>query len=187
MVNGLQKLLSNYVAKMGARYTNIAVLLHWVMALLILITWSIAIAVGDMPLSPARIAGLSWHKWLGTTIFFLVLFRLLWRASHPAPPLDTPMPAWQKKAAHLLHLALYFLMFTIPLVGWLMSSAKGYTVNYFGLFELPDLVEKDKALGHQLKEVHEALVGLHILAALKHQLIDKDGLLSRMSFRSSQK
>jgi len=65
-------------------------------------------------------------------------------------------------------------------------------VNYFGLFDLPDLLGKDKVLGHQLKEVHEllanvliALVGLHVLAALKHQFIDKDGLLSRMSFSRS--
>jgi len=79
-------------------------------------------------------------------------------------------------------------------VGWLMSSAKGYTVNYFGLFELPDLLSKDKALEHQLKDLHEyladvlvALVCLHVLAALKHQFIDRDGLLSRMSFCSCGK
>ena len=175
-----------------ARYTSVAIILHWVMALLIFATWSIAIAIDDMPLSPARITGLSWHKWLGVTIFFLVILRLLWRATHSAPPLKLQMPAWQEKAMQLTHLTLYLLMLTIPVVGWLMSSAKGYTVNYFGLFELPDLVGKDKALGHQLKEIHEllanglmVLVGLHILATLKHQLIDKDGLLSRMTFRGS--
>jgi len=145
--------------------------------------------VGDMPLSPLRIVGFSWHKWLGITVLFLVIIRLLWRATHPAPKLDLKMPIWQEKVMALTHVALYLLMFAIPLVGWLMSSAKGYTVNYFGLFDLPDLVGKDKALGHQLKEVHEllanvlvALVGLHVLAALKHQFIDKDGLLGRMSF-----
>lgn len=176
-----------------ARYSSIAILLHWVMALLIIITWSIAIAIDDMPLSPARISWLSWHKWLGTTIFFLVLFRLMWRATHPAPPLNLVMPAWQEWVMKLTHLALYLLMLAIPLVGWLMSSAKGYTVNYFGLFELPDLVDKDKALGHLLKEIHELLanglmilVVLHVLAALKHQWIDKDGLLSRMSFYKSK-
>ena len=176
-----------------SRYTGFAILLHWVMALLILVTWSIAIVVSDMPLSPTRIAGYSWHKWLGVTVFFLVVVRLLWRSTHPAPELNLRMPAWQERVMKLTHVALYLLMVAIPVVGWLMSSAKGYTVNYFGLFELPDLVEKDKALGHTLKEVHEwlanslmALVGLHILAALKHQLIDKDGLLSRMSFRSAR-
>ena len=173
----------------SARYNLFSVVIHWVMALLILITWSIAIVVGDMPLSPLRIVGFSWHKWLGITVLFLVIIRLLWRATHPAPKLDLKMPIWQEKVMALTHVALYLLMFAIPLVGWLMSSAKGYTVNYFGLFDLPDLVGKDKALGHQLKEVHEllanvlvALVGLHVLAALKHQFIDKEGLLGRMSF-----
>ena len=172
-----------------SRYTGFAILLHWVMALLILVTWSIAIVVSDMPLSPARIAGFSWHKWLGTTVFFLVLVRIVWRATHRVPKLNVTMPAWQERAMQITHLALYFLMLVIPLIGWLMSSAKGYTVNYFGFFDLPDLLEKDKALGHLLKEVHEVLanglmvlVGLHVLAALKHQWIDKDSLLSRMSF-----
>jgi cytochrome b561 len=174
------------------RYTSIAIILHWVMALLIFVTWSIAIAVADLPLSPARITGLSWHKWLGVSIFFLVILRLLWRATHPVPVLKLVMPLWQKRAMQLTHVVLYLLMILIPIVGWLMSSAKGYTVNYFGLFELPDLVDKDKALGHQLKEIHEllanglmVLVGLHILAALKHQYVDKDGLIGRMTFGGS--
>ncbi|MBU3622938.1 cytochrome b [Polynucleobacter sp. AP-Latsch-80-C2] len=177
-----------------ARYSAVAILLHWVMALLIFATWTIAIAVSDLPISPARIAGISWHKWLGTSVFFLVMIRILWRATHPAPKLVLAMPFWQEKIMHLTHVALYLLMLIIPVVGWLMSSAKGYTVNYFGLFELPDLVTQDKALGHLLKEIHETLantlmilVGLHFLAALKHQLIDKDNLLTRMSFHRGKK
>jgi cytochrome b561 len=178
---------------MQLKYSKVAIVLHWLMALLIFAAWTIAIAIGDMPLSPTRIAGLSWHKWIGTTVLFLVLLRILWRATHPAPALNMRMPAWQEKLMHVTHIALYLLMLAVPIVGWLMSSAKGYTVNYFGLFELPDLVNQDKALGHTLKEAHEflanslmALVGLHILAALKHQFIDKDGLLSRMSFKGGQ-
>ena len=176
------------------RYNPISVVFHWLMAAIIVATWSIAIVVSDMPLSPARITGYSWHKWLGVTVFFLVLLRLVWRATHPAPQLEIKMPVWQERAMQLTHFALYLLMIVIPLVGWLMSSAKGYTVNYFGLFELPDLLSKDKALGHQLKDLHEyladvlvALVCLHVLAALKHQFIDRDGLLSRMSFCSCGK
>jgi len=176
------------------RYNPISVVFHWLMAAIIVATWSIAIVVSDMPLSPARITGYSWHKWLGVTVFFLVILRLVWRATHPAPQLEIKMPAWQERAMQLTHIALYLLMIVIPLVGWLMSSAKGYTVNYFGLFELPDLLSKDKALGHQLKDLHEyladvlvALVSLHVLAALKHQFIDRDGLLSRMSFCSCGK
>lgn len=171
------------------RYTTFAIALHWLMAALIPVAWSIAIIVSDMPLSPARIAGYSWHKWLGTTIFFMVVIRLIWRATHRVPKLNLTMTSWQKMAMELTHLTLYLLMIAVPVVGWLMSSAKGYTVNYFGLFDLPDLVNKNKALGDQLREVHEwlanglmILVGVHILAALKHHFIDKDGLLNRMSF-----
>ena len=167
------------------RYNPISVAFHWLMAAIIVVTWSIAIVVSDMPLSPARITGYSWHKWLGVTVFFLVILRLVWRATHPAPQLEIKMPVWQERAMQLTHFALYLLMMVIPLVGWLMSSAKGYTVN---------LLSKDKALGHQLKDLHEyladilvALVCLHVLAALKHQFIDKDGLLSRMSFCSCSK
>ena len=109
----------------SARYNLFSVVIHWVMALLILIAWSIAIVVGDMPLSPLRIVGFSWHKWLGITVLFLVIIRLLWRATHPAPKLDLKMPIWQEKVMALTHVALYLLMFAIPLVGWLMSSAKG--------------------------------------------------------------
>ena len=128
------------------RYNPISVAFHWLMAAIIVVTWSIAIVVSDMPLSPARITGYSWHKWLGVTVFFLVILRLVWRATHPAPQLEIKMPVWQERAMQLTHFALYLLMMVIPLVGWLMSSAKGYTVNYFGLFELPDLLSKDKAL-----------------------------------------
>ena len=112
-----------------------------------------------------------------------------WRATHPAPELAVRMPAWQERIMQLTHLAFYLLMIAIPILGWLMSSAKGYTVNYFGLFELPDLVLKDKATGSLLKQIHEilaniliGLVALHVLAALKHHFWDKDGLLKRMSF-----
>lgn len=97
------------------------------------------------------------------------------------------MPAWQAKVAHLLHWLMYGLFFAIPLSGWAMTSAKGYPVVLFGVLPLPDWVPKDKALGHQLEELHEmlawllvALVVAHVAAALKHHFIDKDGLLDRM-------
>jgi len=176
------------------RYHPIAILIHWLMAGVILVTWSIATVISDMPLSPTRITGYSWHKWLGVTILFLVIMRMLWRGFYPPPKFTIVMPLWQKRVMQLTHISLYILMITLPLVGWLMSSAKGFSVNYFGLFELPDLVEKNKELGIFLKETHEILanilVGLvliHVFAALKHQLIDKDGLLSRMAFTQSKK
>ena len=177
------------------RYTTPAILIHWVMAILIVVVWTIGSLAVDLPLGPDRIVSFSWHKWIGITILFLVLLRIVWRLTHPAPELHIVMPKWQERTMVFTHWALYILMFTIPVVGWLMSSAHGYTVNYFGLFELPDLVSKDKALAEQLEDLHALLadglmilVALHVLAALKHHFIDKDGLITRMSFcKSSNK
>ena len=109
-----------------------------------------------------------------------------WRLGH-RPPADLPMPAWQARAAHAVHLLLYAAFFAVPLSGWAYSSAAGFPIVWFGVLPLPDFVPVDKPLAHQLKELHEMLAwGLallvlaHIGAALKHHLIDKDGLLLRM-------
>jgi cytochrome b561 len=141
----------------------------------------------DLPLSPNKLALYSYHKWAGVTLFLLVLIRLLWRMGHPAPALPATMPALMQKAAAAGHLVLYVLMFAIPLSGWIMSSAKGFQTVWFGVIPLPDLVGKDKELGHLLGEVHEflsysllLLVVGHVAAALKHHWIDKDDVLTRM-------
>jgi cytochrome b561 len=100
------------------------------------------------------------------------------------------MPAWQLKAHHATHIALYALFFVVPLVGWAYTSAAGFPVVLFGQFPLPDLLSADKELAALIKPWHEitafalaGLAALHIAAALKHQLIDRDGLLQRMSLR----
>jgi len=100
------------------------------------------------------------------------------------------LPGWQQHASRWAHRLLYLCFFIVPVAGWAYSCAAGFHVVYLGLFPLPDLAPKDKALADVLKEVHATLawslavlVGLHVLAALKHQFVDKDGLLWRMSWR----
>lgn len=168
-------------------YTRTAVALHWLVAFLIFAAFPLGVVMSDMPLSPDKLRLVSYHKWLGVTVFFLALLRLIWRATHTPPPLPATMPRWQQHAAQLEHYLLYALMLAIPLSGWLMSSAKGFQTVYFGVLPLPDLVGKDKVLGDMLRDLHEALnlillagVGVHVAAALKHQLIDHDGILARM-------
>ena len=97
------------------------------------------------------------------------------------------MPEWQRRAAAATHAALYALMFAIPLSGWVYSSATGVSVIYLGLVPLPDLVPKDKAAAGILKAVHGTLnftllvlVCLHAGAALRHELVERDGVLPRM-------
>lgn len=157
------------------------------MALLIFGGWGLGVYMHDLPLSPQKLRYFSWHKWIGVTVFLLAIIRVAWLATHRPPPLPQGRPSWQVMAARANHILLYLLILILPLSGWLMSSAKGVPTVYFGVLLIPDAVAKDKQLGENLEEVHELLayalailVVIHIAAALKHQFIDRDGLIGRM-------
>lgn len=171
----------------SARYTRTAIALHWWMALLLTGIFAVGVYMHDLPLSPWKLEIYAWHKWAGVTAFLFVLVRVVWRMMHRPPPFPPSMSPAARTAAHIGHGLLYLLMIAIPLSGWLMSSAKGFQVVYFGVLPIPDLLDKDKALGDVLQEVHEVLNMLlavlvvgHAGVAIKHQLIDKDGVMARM-------
>ena len=173
------------------RYTPVAIAFHWLLAFAILGSFSMGLYMSDLAMSPMRLKLFNWHKWAGITIFALSALRLLWRLSH-RPPADVSMPAWQQRAAHVTHIALYALFFGVPLAGWAYSSATGFPVVVYGVIPLPDFVPVDKGLAEGLKMLHKVLafsLGLavlaHIGAALKHHFIDRDGLLLRMWPRKS--
>lgn len=168
-------------------YTGTAKILHWLMALLIFAMLGLGFYMSDLPLSPQKLQLYSWHKWAGVSAFLLLVIRLAWRITHQPPALPTQTPKIQQWAAHLGHGSLYVLMLVIPLSGWLMSSAKGFQTVWFGLIPIPDLLEKNKELGAVLAEVHELLnivlilvLLIHIAAAIKHHVLDKDNTLRRM-------
>jgi cytochrome b561 len=169
-----------------ARYDSVAIAAHWLLALVIAANFALGLTMSGLPLSPLRLRLYNWHKWAGITILTLSALRLAWRAGHPPPP-DMPMPVWQRRAAHAVHGALYVLFFAVPLAGWAYSSAAGFPVVWFGVLPLPDWVPVDRAWAAALKATHKTLamalalaVALHVAGALKHQLIDRDGLLQRM-------
>jgi cytochrome b561 len=171
------------------RYTAPAVALHWLLALMLFGSFSFGLYMTDLPFSPTRLKLYNWHKWAGVTILALSLLRLVWRATHRPPP-DVAMPVWQARVAHATHGLLYALFFAVPLVGWAYSSAAGFPIVWFGVLPLPDFVPVDKALAETLKPWHgrlawlmAALVLLHVAGALKHQFIDRDGLIGRMWLR----
>ena len=168
------------------RYSTPAIAFHWLLALMIAIAFSVGLYMSDLPLSPTRLKLFNYHKWAGITILALSALRLLWRLTHRPPP-DPPMPRWQALAAHGAHGALYLLFFAVPLMGWAYSSAAGFPVVLYGVLPLPDFVTPDRATAEIFKERHGQLawalalvVVLHVAAALKHQFIDRDGLLLRM-------
>jgi len=169
------------------RYTRVAITLHWLIALAILCTFLLGQYMTALQLSPTKLKLYSYHKWIGVTIFMLVVTRVVWRLWHRPPPPPPSMPAWQHSAATIAHFFLYVLTLSIPISGWLMSSASGFQVVYFGQIPIPDLLAKDKVMADQLKDMHEALnwlmvvvVALHIAAALKHHIVDRDDVLWRM-------
>lgn len=170
----------------AARYGRTAQALHWAMFLLIAAAFGVGLWMAGLPVGPQRFRAVPWHKVIGITVLVFVVVRLLWRLRTPAPPLPATLPSWERNAAHVTHIALYALMLAVPLSGWLMSSALGFSTVVFG-FKLPDLLERNRELGDTLKAVHYflnktllALVVLHIAAALKHRFIDRDGVLHRM-------
>jgi len=175
-------------ASARSTYTRTAIVLHWLMAVLIVGTLALGWYMADLPISPSRIKLFNYHKWIGITIFLLAAARLLWRLSHRPPLLPASMPRWQQVAAHGAHWLLYALFFVTPLVGWVYSSASGYSVSYLGLIPLPDLVQPDKELAGILEACHALLayslavvVALHIAAALKHALEQPRAYLQRMT------
>ncbi|POZ61944.1 cytochrome b [Chromobacterium alticapitis] len=169
------------------RYTATAIFLHWLMALMLICLFCVGFYMHGLPLSPFKLKIYSWHKWGGVSVFLLVWLRLAWRAGHRPPELPVSMSGALRALAHAGHAMLYLLMVAIPLSGWLMSSAKGVQTVYLGVLPLPDLIAPNPELGHALNALHRALNYLlaatvigHAGAALKHHLIDKDDVLSRM-------
>jgi cytochrome b561 len=174
------------VKSSAEQYGAIAQLLHW--AIVVLIVWQIVLAgqaedAGSL-LQKAKL--LTTHKSVGMTIFMLAVLRLLWRLTTGAPA-EVPAPRWQQRVAAVNHWLLYALILLTPLVGWMMSSAKNYSVSWFGLFTWPNLVAPDEGRYQLFHTVHATLARtmvvlafLHIGAALKHHFIDKDNVLRRM-------
>ncbi|WP_374404753.1 cytochrome b [Niveibacterium sp.] len=169
------------------QYTRTAIALHWLIALLIFIAFPVGLYMVDLPLSPQKLKIISWHKWAGITVLALVLVRILWRATHRPPALPDSMSGIEKLAAHGAHHLLYLLMIAVPMAGWLMSSAKGFPVVWFGVLPLPDLIGKSESLAEFFEEAHEILAWLmvlivvaHAAAAVKHHFVARDGILARM-------
>lgn len=169
------------------KYGAIAQCFHWVMALAILTMLVIGFKMTGLPMSPDKFRVYCIHKSLGALILIAAFLRLFWRFINIVPALPGNMPAWQKWGAHGSHVALYLMMFAMPLSGWLMSSASGFPVSVFGWFLLPNIMTPNEGLRMFFALVHKllaftiiGLVSVHILAALKHHFIDKDNILRRM-------
>lgn len=171
---------------LSQRYATLSITLHWLMLALFVGVYACIEIKGLLPRGNAlRSVFLGFHGLFGLGIFALVWLRLLARLA-PRPAILPRPPTWQTAASHLMHLALYALMIGAPLLAWLMLSAGGKPMPYFG-FALPALVGVDPDLAKQFKEWHEWLgsagywlIGLHAAAGLFHHYWVRDNTLVRM-------
>lgn len=169
------------------RYSTLSIALHWLMFVLMAAVYaSIELREIFPKGSDPREAMKALHFMLGLSVLLLLFLRVYARFSSPAPAIKPALSTAQQLAASAGHSALYALMLSLPILGWLMLSAAGKPIPFFGL-ELPPLIAENKDLAKQLKEIHGTiaelgyyLIALHVLAALYHHHIKKDNTLTRM-------
>lgn len=160
---------------------------HWTVLLLIVALGALGLYMTGLPLSLWKEQIYLLHKSLGIALLGLVALRLLWRLvdPHPAPP--DGLPRWQHRVAQATHAALYLLLLAIPISGWVLNSASGFPLRWFGLLQLPALTAASKPLAATAVEIHKtlfwvlvALVAVHAAAALLHHYHHRNHVLRRM-------
>ena len=173
--------------KAGERFGPVAIFLHWFIAVCIVFSVAFGLISGYADTAEVTRTTMEVHQTIGVTIFFMALARLGWRLTHPAPKLPAAMPRSQKIAAAITHGTLYLILFALPITGYVGLAARGRPITLFGLFDLPNVVTRSLKTSAAFQNVHNnlqyilyALLILHVGAALYHQFVIKDGLLSRM-------
>ena len=167
-------------------YSAVHRVLHWLIALCVIAAITAGISMNSVDPGPLQNQLYEWHWSLGATIFVLMLLRLVTRFASPPKPLPASVPRWQQAAAHTVHAALYVALLVQPILGYIGKAAFGGTIPYFGLFDIPVLIEKDQAMAQWVLGVHfyfgfviTGLVVVHVTAALYHA-VKLDGVFNRM-------
>ena len=153
------------------RYTRTAIALHWVIA--IGVVANIALAwiwpLGDThdSLAPYVRPMIDKHKAIGLTILGLAALRLLWRLGHRPPAFPLSYRPWERQLAHIVHWGLYFVIFAMPITGYVMDcafkDAAAHPITWFGLFEIPRLAFILNLPPESKKWVHDAFGAAHPL------------------------
>lgn len=169
-------------------YGLVAKLLHWSIAVLVLIMLAGGFFLDDLG-SEWQASVVNLHKLLGILILFLMGIRIIWRLCNPQPVLPASIPRWQGFLAHCIHGLLYVFLLLMPMAGWMMAVSAGHP-PHLGVWVLNlSFIPQSSALSNLGWQLHSSIavilivvISLHILAALKHALINRDGVFSRMWF-----
>jgi len=170
------------------RYDKVAITLHWLVALGVFILVGLGWYMVDIPKGgTSRSFFFNLHKSIGVTVGIIVLLRVIWRWNHMPPPLPPGTQNWIVNAAKLSHSLLYALLVLMPIARFVASNFTKYGVTYFGLFKIGPLFAENRTLYELFQGIHHAasevlviVVAVHIAAALKHLLVDKDGVFFRI-------
>ena len=177
----------------GAHYGRVAVALHWLIGLALLAQIAFGFLLDDLAPrgTPARAGVINLHKSFGILLALLIAARLAWRVTHRPPAWPPSMPRWQRRAADWVHCAMYVLIVVTPVAGYVASNFSRHGVKFFGVPlrawgpDLPPVYAFFNGLHVATAWVLSALVTAHVLAALKHGLVDRDGMFSRIRPRPS--
>ena len=172
----------------SAKYSGLAMTLHWLMVVGVIANWRIAEAGEHAATDEARSAIMGNHFAIGILLLLVVIVRLVVRITGSPPPLSSNYASWERILARTTHTVFYILLIVMPFAGWIAMSKYGAPISVFGIFSVPPLplaVDPDGAKA--IFESHAVagtvllvLVAIHILGTLKHTLIDKDGNIFRM-------
>lgn len=175
------------LANTSHSFGTIAKSFHWLIAVMIIGMLTVGLIMVDMDPSPTKMTLYGLHKSTGAVILILVIMRLTWRLMNPVPQLPSSLRPVHHRVAKLSPLALYTLLFLMPLSGYTLSIAAGYPINVYGLFTLPSLLPKDMEVSKMAATIHKygafAFIGiliLHVGAAFYHHFILKTTVLRRM-------
>lgn len=167
-------------------YKPASKLLHWVTTALLIAQYLVGWIMPDIKrgMSPGRM--MSVHLSIGISILAIALVRYLWRLANPVIP-ASGMPVWQRASSEVVHFLLYALLLCTTLSGWIFASARGWTIDFLGVLPLPAVVAQGSEIGRALGRLHGALssvllagIAVHVLAALVHALVWRDGVMRRM-------
>ncbi len=169
------------------RYSASAQVSHWLLALLIFALYIMGWYMVEIPKKTPPVAfWYNLHKSIGLVAVLPIVYLIWWRLRHKAPPLPVTMPRWEISASKLNHTLFYICLIVMTLSGFLESSFTKWGIKFFGL-PLPSVFWEDKNISSIFNEIHFyasylfiVLIGIHVLAALKHWLIDRDGVFQRM-------
>jgi len=168
-------------------YTGIAKLFHWLILALLVVQFAIAWTMPDIGRDSVPTGLIGWHLSVGAAILAVMIVRLAWRLTHPAPPAPADLAPALATLSRVTHYLLYSVLIVLPILGWANASARGWAVKLFGVVPLPALMAKGSALGHSLGDVHAtlatvllAIVALHVAGALYHAVVLKDRTVQRM-------